>query len=75
MDKTELIFEIYKDQIIGDTQVFKGMITKKFKLTWEEIHNLYVKIINYQIDTYGIQLNDLKDYLTKEDCSKRRLTR
>ncbi len=52
MDKIELIFNIYKDSVIV-SKPFKKEMIKKYRLSDEEIRNLYVRIQNYQIKNYG----------------------
>lgn len=55
MDTKELIFEIYKDQVIWGKK-FKGEIKKKYHLETKEISDIYTRIHNYQIKTYGSRL-------------------
>lgn len=55
MDKIELIFNIYKNSVIF-FKPFKREMIKKYKLSDEDIRNLFVKIQNYQIDHYGNRL-------------------
>lgn len=55
MDKIELIFNIYKDSVVI-SKPFKREMIRRYKLSDEEIRNLYIKIQNYQIDRYGNRL-------------------
>lgn len=53
--KNELIFELYKGKPTGNKKNFKKDVLKYGKDI--DVDNLYIKIINYQIDKYGHQLN------------------
>lgn len=55
MDKIELIFNIYKDSVIFSKR-FKAEMVRKYRLSDEDIRNLYIRIQNYQIDRYGNRL-------------------
>lgn len=55
MDKIKLIFNIYKDSVVI-SKPFKREMIRRYKLSDEEIRNLYIKIQNYQIDRYGNRL-------------------
>lgn len=55
MDKIELIFNIYKDSVVI-SKPFKREMVRRYKLSDEEIRNLYIKIQNYQINRYGNRL-------------------
>ena len=52
MDKIELIFNLYKDSIVI-SKTFKREMIKKYRLSNDEIRNLYVRIQNYQIKNFG----------------------
>jgi hypothetical protein len=65
MDKEQLIFELYKDKPISNTTEFKKMLNGKFKVT--DVMELYVKIVNYQIDRYGMSLRNTVDMPTHEE--------
>lgn len=66
MDKIELIFNIYKDSVIF-SKLFKMEMVKKYKLSDDEIRNLYVKIQNYQIDRYGNRLTREERTFTSQE--------
>lgn len=55
MDKIELIFNIYKDSVVV-SKPFKREMIKRYRLSDEEIRNLYIRIQNYQIDNFGERL-------------------
>ena len=64
MDKKELLFSMYKDEIvIGSSSKFKREVKKKYNLDNREAADLYVRINNYQIKTYGSPLNDNVDFI------------
>lgn len=56
MDVKQFIFSAYKDKIII-AKTFKRDIMKKYKLTVDEVHDLYVKINNYQVKNFGSRLS------------------
>ena len=56
MDKTYLIFNLHKDDVIKDCKKFKSKIIRKYNLTNEEANEIFIMIVNYQIDTYGVQI-------------------
>ena len=66
MDKIELIFNIYKDSVIV-SKPFKREMIKKYRLSDEEIRNLYVRIQNYQIKNYGGNLKFQERAYTKQE--------
>lgn len=50
--KEQLIFEKYKNQIMYSSDWFRSQIKDEDV----NVENLYRKIVNYQIDKFGIQL-------------------
>ena len=71
MDKLELIFNLYKDQVVK-IKKFRYDIKRKYKLNDKEISNIYAKISKYQQEKYGeLLLNgDYIDFKTKEELRK-----
>lgn len=67
MDRNELIFNIHKRDQIEDTIKYKSHLTEKYGLDEHEAHDLFVKIINYQIDTFGNQLQKYNDFVSKDE--------
>lgn len=65
--KEELLFVMYKDKILGSSQVFKGMITK-YKVA--DPTRLYTRIVNYQIKKYGETLSPRSFKHTEEQKIK-----
>lgn len=65
------IFEKEKDTPFRNKETFYRTIKEKYKV--EGTRDLYIKIINYQIDTYGESLANsvLIDLRTREDCKRR----
>ena len=61
MNKNELIFNIHKNDIIEDTIRYKKDLRQKYNLSVDEVHDLFVKIVNYQIDKYGYQIPKYND--------------
>lgn len=66
-----VLFEIYKDKCIGNSEMFRKEITSKYKLTRNEINELYRDIVNYQIKTYGETLDGkyIRTIVNKEKTS------
>lgn len=54
--KDEIIFALYKDKPIGNKKLFNKQCEKYAKQI--NINEMYRKIVNYQIDTYGNTLNN-----------------
>lgn len=71
MDKVELIFNMYKDDVI-EIEKFRPIIKNKYKLSDIEISNIYAKINNYQIKKYGIKQDksNIIEIDTKEEWDK-----
>jgi hypothetical protein len=55
MDKIELIFNMYKDSVVVSKK-FKLEMIKKFRLSDEQIRNLFIRIHNYQVNVLGARL-------------------
>lgn len=53
----QLIYEAYKDKYIRSSEAFKQLIKKNYG--YEVTSDLYRKIINYQVEKYGISLSNL----------------
>lgn len=73
MDTKELIFNMYKDEVIISKKFRKG-IEKKYNISSDDARNLYVKIINYQIKKYGSRLDTNEPAMTKEEARRIHLT-
>lgn len=69
MDVEKIIFNIYKDEIIISKK-FKDEIIGKFKVNRRKAHDIFVKIINYQIKKYGRKLENSVITPTKEESEK-----
>ena len=52
--KENMIFQMFKDKSIGCAQKFKTEIKKLFDI--DNTSDIYRKIVNYQIATYGQQI-------------------
>ena len=78
VNKNELIFNIHKEDIVEDTISYKKKLRKKYDLSVEEVHDLFTKIVNYQIDRYGsqkqkfIQIINKDEYLAKSQQNAQR---
>ena len=72
MDIKEIIFKAYKDKAII-TKTFKNEIAKNYKLSDEDVRNLYIRINNYQIKKYGARLEKEKIFVyTNDELARRR---
>lgn len=56
MDIKEIIFKAYKDKPIISKK-FRAAIRKDYKLTDDDIRDIFIKINNYQIKKYGCKLD------------------
>lgn len=67
MDIKEIIFKAYKDKAII-TKTFKNEIAKNYKLSDDDVRNLYIRINNYQVKKYGCRLEkeDIVNRTTEE---------
>lgn len=74
MDKVEIIYNMYKDVSIG-ARKFRIIAKDKYKLTEQEITNIYIRINNYQIKKYGQRMGrgDFIEYQTTEE--KKRISK
>ena len=55
MDIKEIIFKAYKDKPVMSKK-FREAMRRDYKLTDDDIRNLYIKINNYQVKKYGCRL-------------------
>jgi hypothetical protein len=74
VNKEELIFNIHKNDIIEDTIRYKKDLTKKYGISDNEAHDLFARIVNFQIDAYGYQMQKFNDYVSKDDYYRRNRT-
>lgn len=58
--KENYLFNVFKDTPIKSATMFKTMIFDKFKMRYENVTSLYMRVVNYQIKKYGSQLRDIK---------------
>lgn len=54
----EYVFNLYKNKFIGAARSFKYKLQKEHGATYEEAKELYVRLINYQIKTFGHVLDN-----------------
>lgn len=75
MDKIELIFNMYKNKIVV-SKPFKREMIKKYRLSDEDIRNLYIRIQNYQINNFGERLSyqDRKYTIQEKNTVNRQAT-
>lgn len=75
MNLEQIIFDMYKDSVII-AKSFKIKMIKKYRLSDEQIRNLYIKIQNYQIENYGNRLTyDSYNYSRQERLNDSRKAR
>ena len=52
--KENMIFQMFKDKCIGTAQKFKKEMKDKYNI--DNVRDVYIKIVNYQVEKYGEQL-------------------
>lgn len=50
------VFNLYKNASLGNAELFRGLINKKFKGL--DVNAIYKKIVNYQVKKYGSTLDN-----------------
>lgn len=65
MTREDILFALYKDKATNGSKEFKEKL-KKYK---KEVNltDLYTRVINYQIDKYGVSLDTVRDTNTLVD--------
>ena len=66
--KNEIVFALFKDEVIGSKDHFRSKIKKYIKDV--NVNELFIRITNYQIDKYGLPLTIDTKIPSKEDCKK-----
>ena len=74
MDVKRLIFDLYKDDVIISKE-FKRHVKEKFNLDSRTIHDIFVKIANYQIKKYGkgLEVDQGMYFMPREDIEHARV--
>lgn len=67
--KNDIVFALYKDQAIGNKNEFREKVKKYIKDI--NLDELFIKITNYQIDTYGLTLSVEDAIMTKGEYKRR----
>lgn len=52
----ELLYTMYKDKHFKNSKDLRNLFKDKYKLTYQECNEIILRIINYQVLKYGIQL-------------------
>lgn len=65
MKSEEILFEMYKEEPVGNSQMFYYKMKKNHNL--EMPVGLYRKIINYQVKKYGTSLTGFKIRRKKDE--------
>lgn len=68
--KVDMLFELYKESSLGNSEKFRKEITSKYNISDEEFTELYRRIVNYQVEKYGETLRG--DWIIHEDYDKTR---
>lgn len=63
--KNEIVFALFKDEVIGSKDQFRSKIKKYIKDV--NVNELFIRITNYQIDTYGLPLSIDTKIPSRED--------
>ena len=72
MNKLELVFNIYKDEIIKNKE-FRRKIKEKYGFSDIVISDLIARIVNYQIEKYGQRKSNAVEIYTKEELLRKSL--
>lgn len=70
MNKFELVFNIYKDEIIKNKE-FRRKIKEKYEFSDIVISNLIALIVNYQIKKYGQRKSNEVEIYTRRIIKKK----
>lgn len=65
--KENIIFQNFKDTAFSSINQFKYLVYKKYHYIAGS--DLYRKVVNYQVDTYGTSLNRKDKKFTSEHCN------
>lgn len=57
--KLSLIYNLYKDKAFRTSNDLRVIFIKRYNIKYKDSNELILKIINYQVDKYGIQLYTL----------------
>ena len=72
MNKLELVFNIYKDEIIKNKE-FRRKIKEKYGFSDIVISDIIARIVNYQIEKYGQRKSNYVEIYTKEELRRKSL--
>ena len=72
MNKLELVFNIYKDEIIKNKE-FRRKIKEKYGFSDIVISDIIARIVNYQIEKYGQRKSNAVEIYTKEELLRKSL--
>lgn len=72
MNIIEFLFNCYKETIIIPKK-FKKEISEKYNISSNEVHDLWIRINNYQIKKYGQYLTTESNILSSEECNRLRI--
>ena len=70
MNKLELVFNIYKDEIIKNKE-FRRKIKEKYGFSDIVISNLIALIVNYQIKKYGQRKSNEVEIYTRDELLRK----
>lgn len=68
MKMEDIVFNLYKDNIIT-CKAFREEVSRLYKI--ENTQDLFVRIVNYQIEKYGHQLRYAPIVDNSEDCKRK----
>ena len=81
MDKENLLFELLKDEYFNNKKEIEEKLIYKYKYSEDDAKKMSTRIINYQVEKYGISLYrknvklDLKKSITLTTRIRKRITR
>ena len=72
MNKVELVFNIYKEEVIKNNKL-RDELKKKYGFSDIVISDIIARIVNYQIEKYGQRKSNEVEIYTKEELLRKSL--
>lgn len=72
MNKVELVFNIYKEEVIKNNKL-RDELKKKYGFSDIVISDIIARIVNYQIEKYGQRKSNAVEIYTKEELLRKSL--
>ena len=72
MNKVELVFNIYKEEVIKNNKL-RDELKKKYGFSDIVISDIIARIVNYQIEKYGQRKSNAVEIYTREELRRKSL--